>query len=285
MNIALLISGSLGELILYNLVESHTISFVLTDKRSVNIMQYCEARDIPVYLGNPRNREIDEFLNGRDCEIMISVNYLFLIDQRLIRFAKLCFNVHGSLLPKYRGRTPHVWAIINNETVTGVTAHLIDEGCDTGDIIDQHEISIEPEDTGFTILEKFKPVYISIVDRVLENYNQGDLNFTTQNENKATFFGKRVPTDGKIDWNWSAERIVNWVRAQAFPYPGAYSIYKGQLIIIDRLIKSDLGFHYQVENGTILSTDPLLVKCCNSTLELTSLRTESPIFEINEKFS
>src|SRR5690606_11116288 len=99
----------------------------------------------------------------RAVDVLFSINYLFLIERDVLSQDPRVVNLHGSLLPKYRGRTPHVWAIINNESHTGVTAHLVDEGCDTGPIILQREVPIEYTDTGATILLKFSSLYPEII--------------------------------------------------------------------------------------------------------------------------
>lgn len=285
MKIALLVSGSLGEFVLNHFIKNYNLNFVFTDKGSENIVNICYSNNIPVYIGNPRKPEIYGFLKDKSCDLMISVNYLFIIDEKVIKIVKgLCFNVHGSLLPKYRGRTPHVWAIINNEKVTGITAHVIDEGCDSGDVLNQVKVKIDKEDTGSSILEKFKDLYIPLIESVLSDFKHDNLTLTKQDENKATYFGKRTPEDGRIDWNWSVERIINWVRAQAAPYPGAFTFYNGKKLIIDKVSKSKYGFHFEVANGTILSKMPLLVKCCNSVLEIEITRNGEIDFSINEKF-
>jgi len=285
MKIGFLVSGGLGELAIKYFVGKVDIQFVLTDKGSNGIIRVCEQNKIPYFVGNPRSSKIDSFIESKNCDIIASVNYLFLINRNVINKAKdFCFNIHGSLLPKYRGRTPHVWSIINGESYTGISAHKIDEGCDTGDIIKQIIVDIEPEDTGSIILEKYKNLYIPILEEIFELYKNGAISFTKQDESKATYFGKRTPEDGRINWDWDFERIRNWVRAQASPYPGAFTIYNGKRIIIDKISKSDFGFHYQMENGTILSLDPLLIKCSNSVLKVDSLRNNDVKFVVNDRF-
>jgi methionyl-tRNA formyltransferase len=285
MKIAFLVSGELGEFVLKHFINKYNLSFVLTDKESKNIVNICNSNNIPFYAGNPRKQAIESFVNELSCDVIVSVNYLFLVDSKVIKLAKkLCFNLHGSLLPKYRGRTPHVWAIINNEIETGITAHIIDEGCDTGDIIKQIKVKIEKEDTGASILEKYKQLYIHLVEQVLYDFNNGTLVCTKQEETKATYFGRRTPDDGRIDWNWSAERIINWVRAQAYPYPGAFTYYNQNKVIIDKISKSDFGFNYNIANGTILSCLPLQVKCCDSVVHIKQIRFNEVEFKINEKF-
>lgn len=284
MKIGFLVSGSLGDVVLRHFEQSYDISFVMTDSTSVQIIEYCNQKKIPLFIGNPRNKKVNRFIAHKECDVIASVNYLFLIQKNIIDLAKdLCFNIHGSLLPKYRGRTPHVWAIINNEKVTGISAHVIDEGCDTGAIIKQIEIPISKSDTGATILDKYKKSYVPLIEEVLEKHQSNQLIYNRQDESKATYFGKRTPEDGQIDWNWQAERIVNWVRAQAYPYPGAFTFYKDRKITIDKVSICDYGFHFEQENGTILSTLPLIIKGPNSTVKIEILREQEVEFEKNTK--
>jgi methionyl-tRNA formyltransferase len=285
MKVGFLISGGLGELVLNYFVDKVEVEFVLTDKGSDNIINICKYNNVPVFAGNPRNSKIDSFLKDLQCDVIASVNYLFIVNKNVIDKAKyLCFNIHGSLLPKYRGRTPHVWSIINNEQQTGITAHKIDEGCDTGEIIKQISIAIESDDTGAIILDKYKEKYIPLIEEIFELFINGKLESYKQDDSKATYFGKRTPEDGRINWDWDFERIRNWVRAQAFPYPGAFTFYEGKKIIIDKVSRSDFGFHFQMENGTILNSDPLLIKCSNSALKVDLMRTSDVSFSINGKF-
>jgi len=273
MKIALLISGGLGLQVLEHLLTSdEKISCVLTNKSSTEIIDRCKAAQIPTFIGNPRNGKGAEFAKQFGFDLILSVNYLFIIEKDLFSLATVSCNIHGSLLPKYRGRTPHVWAIINNEQKAGITAHLIDEGCDTGDIIRQVEVSIAPNDTGADILRKYNLEYLPLVDSILADFKKGTLEFTAQDQSKATFFGKRTPEDGEIDWGWQKERIRNWVRAQADPYPGAFTHLEETKIIIDEIVYSDLGFKQSQPNGLIVSSSPLMVKTPNGVIELKKVR-------------
>ena len=184
----------------------------------------------------------------------------------------LALNIHGSLLTKYRGRTPHVWAIINNELETGITAHLIEEGSDTGDIIEQIKINIDCYDTGADILNKFNDHYLDLLNLVLTKARLGKLTFRKQRNECATYYGKRTADDGKINWNWQKERIFNWIRAQASPYPGAFTYYNGNKIIIDKIKYTEIGFTNEMSNGLVISTIPFLVKTPNGVVELCKVR-------------
>lgn len=288
MNLALFVSGGLGFKVLDHLKESkYTIRCVFTDSNSERIVEKANDIRLPIFIGNPRNDRALRFIDAYEIDIILSVNYLFLIERLLFSKAKLAVNIHGSLLPKYRGRTPHVWAIINNESKTGVTAHLIDDGCDTGDIIKQKEVIIDDSDTGADVLEKFNKLYVPLVDEILSDFERGKIKPLPQNNKNATFFGKRTPHDGRINWGWQKERIRNWVRAQAYPYPGAFTFYEGldEKVIIDEVVFSDRGFNEADRNGLIVSLNPICVKTPNGVLEIRNIRNlESlSILEVGQK--
>ena len=275
MNLALFVSGGLGFKVLNHLKESkHSIQCVFTDSNSKEIIDTANDKQLPIFTGNPRNKRAIKFIDAYELDIILTINYLFLIERSLFSKAKFAVNIHGSLLPKYRGRTPHVWAIINNEPKTGVTAHLIDEGCDTGDIVKQKDVIIDDTDTGADILEKFNKIYVPLVDEILVDFERGSIKPLPQNNKNATFFGKRTPDDGKINWDWQKERIRNWVRAQAYPYPGAFTYYEGlnEKVIIDEVVFSDRGFNETDRNGLIISLNPICVKTPNGVLELRNIR-------------
>ncbi|MHA7863443.1 methionyl-tRNA formyltransferase [Flagellimonas marinaquae] len=283
MKIGLMVSGGLGLLTLRDLCADQNLIFVMTDRRSTDIIEYCSQKRLECYVGNPRNGQVSRFVEKKDIDVLISVNYQFLIEPELINLPKKhAFNLHGSLLPKYRGRTPHVWAIINGEKETGITAHLIDEGCDTGKIIEQIKIPIHRTDTGASILQKFNNEYPRLVRSVLRQIETETLNPIPQDNSKGTYYGKRTPEDGMINWDWSKERIYNWIRAQAPPYPGAFTFLNGKKITIRSSSFSDLGFHYKDKNGILLSTNPLTVKTCNGTLEIELLNSDDfSLMELN----
>ena len=120
MVLGVLTSGNLGLNILIKIESRFMIGFVLTDSNSLKIIDFCKLKKIPYYTGNPRKNKAYEFIKNITVDIIASVNYLFLINKDIINHScKLTFNIHGSLLPKYRGRTPHVWAIIKMKKKLG----------------------------------------------------------------------------------------------------------------------------------------------------------------------
>lgn len=274
MMLGVLTSGELGVYTLRQISENYKIGFVLTDSKSLDVISFCKEKNIPFFKGNPRDGKGFEFIKNIEVDIIASINYLFLIENDIINHSThLTFNIHGSLLPKYRGRTPHVWSIINNEKITGITAHIIDSGCDTGDIISQIEIPIGENDTGNDVLEKYKNEYFNLVETVILKFKQGKIQPFRQNIEEATYFGKRTPDDGEINWHWQKERIKNWVRAQSKPYPGAYTFYLDKKIIIDEVKYSNCGYSNDMENGVILANSPkIIVKTPNGAIELIKIR-------------
>lgn len=285
MNFAFLVSGSLGFKILESSYACNEISFVMTDSQSDDIIQFCLKNSINYFVGNPRKNKASEFLKSNKADYLFSINYLFIVEADVFNSIKnYCINFHGSLLPKYRGRTPHVWAIINNEKITGITAHLMTENCDEGDIVYQKKIEIPSDITGGELLRIYMNQYPIIVEKVTNLIKTNSIHFTPQNNTLATWFGKRTAEDGKINWDWQKERIYNWVRAQAHPYPGSFTFLNGTKIIINAISFSEYGFDYSIPYGTILQGgEKPIVKTSNGAIVLENYSTsENLIFLKNQ---
>lgn len=281
MKLGILTSGSLGRDTLEKIIPYYDVSFVLTDTNSISIIDFCKNNNIPFFKGNPRNGKAFQFIKNIQVDVLISINFLFLIESDIINHPKiLSFNIHGSLLPKYRGRTPHVWSIINNEKNSGISAHIIDEGCDTGAILSQVIIQIGQNDTGNDLLNKYKSKYFSLIKDVLDKIESNKLAPLIQDDSLATYYGIRKPEDGRINWNWHKERIRNWVRAQANPYPGAFSFVNGNKLTIDEVEEVSNGFTNLTENGIVLEIEPnIIVKTSNGALKLTKFREDIKILK------
>jgi methionyl-tRNA formyltransferase len=146
-------------------------------------------------------------------------------------------NVHASLLPKYRGAAPINWAIINGEKNTGITTMLMDEGMDTGDILLQHEIPIDEEDTGETLSEKLSHIGAELLIQTIKLLKENKLSPIPQDHSKATYASMLKKEDGLIDWSKSAQEIRNSIRG-TLPWPGAYTFLEGKNLKIYRAIVS-----------------------------------------------
>lgn len=284
-NYGILVSGTLGLRCLEFINNISRVCYVLTDTRSIEIVNFCIKNNIPYFIGNPRNDKAVDFIKKYPTDVILSINYLFIINSDLIRLPrKYAINFHGSLLPKYRGRTPHVWSIINNEKETGITAHRITEECDKGEIVHQEKIQILPDTTGGNILEQFINLYPVIIQKVIRMIENDQVALVEQDETKATWFGKRTSEDGEINWNWQKERIYNWVRAQSSPYPGAFSFYNKIKIIIHKIEFSEIGFDFKQENGTILQGgNQPIIKTPNGAVKLSVIETDRMIEFIKDE--
>jgi methionyl-tRNA formyltransferase len=132
-------------------------------------------------------------------------------------------NMHGSLLPQYRGRAPVNWAILRGERETGATLHYMVERADAGDIVDQLAVPILQNDDAHAVFSKVTMAAETILARSLPGLIAGTAPRRPQPVEPGQYFGRRRPEDGRIDWTWPAEQIHNLVRAVAPPFPGAYA--------------------------------------------------------------
>lgn len=138
-----------------------------------------------------------------------------------------CINVHGSLLPKYRGAAPIQWAVINGEIVTGITTMMTDIGLDTGDILKQCELSVQPDETAGELYERMAVAGAELLEKTIDELLDGTLTRIKQNESKATKCGMLKKEDGKLDFALSAQSVHNRVRGTN-PWPGAYALLNGE---------------------------------------------------------
>ncbi len=142
-----------------------------------------------------------------------------------------CINVHASLLPKYRGASPIQWAVINGDSVTGVTIQRMDKGIDTGDIIAKREVPIAPDETGGSLFDKLSEVGAKLCVEAVEMIGQGTAVYTPQNHKEATHTSMISKELGCIDWNQPAKRIECLVRGLN-PWPSAYTHFNQKTLKI-----------------------------------------------------
>ena len=144
------------------------------------------------------------------------------------------FNVHGSLLPKYRGRAPVNWAVLHGETQTGATLHEMVEKPDAGRIVDQEPVAILPDELAVDVFRKVTGAAERVVKRSLPKLIDGSAVLRAQDSSKGSYFGGRRPEDGRIDWSASTKRVHDLVRAVAPPYPGAFTEIEGKRLRVLR---------------------------------------------------
>ena len=161
-------------------------------------------------------------------------DFLFSFYYRLMLGAALlaipgrgAFNMHGSLLPKYRGRAPVNWAILHGETETGATLHEMVEKPDAGRIVDQEPVAILPDERAVDVFGKVTRAAERVLRRSLPKLVDGSAVLRAQDLSRGGYFGGRRPEDGRIDWSGSAKQVHDLVRAVAPPYPGAFTEVEG----------------------------------------------------------
>jgi methionyl-tRNA formyltransferase len=167
-------------------------------------------------------------------DVFFSFYYRSLLGREMLEIPpKGAFNLHGSLLPLYRGRCPVNWVLVNGEKETGVTLHRMVEMPDAGDIAAQKRVPIAFEDTAVSLYGKLCRQGALLLDEVLPRIKDGTVIFTPQDIGSGSYFGGRNPDDGRIDWRWPAMRIYNLIRAVTEPYPGAFAfLMSGEKIVI-----------------------------------------------------
>jgi methionyl-tRNA formyltransferase len=139
-------------------------------------------------------------------------------------------NLHDSLLPKFTGFSPVLWALISGESEFGLTVHRMDDGLDTGDILIQHALPIGPADTGTELVMRAMDLIPGALRDALSALESGTAVWRPQNKAERTYFHKRSERDSWIDWNWPAEDLERFVRALSDPYPRAFTSYRGERI-------------------------------------------------------
>ncbi|MEO8157068.1 MAG: formyltransferase [Betaproteobacteria bacterium] len=169
-------------------------------------------------------------------DFLFSFYYRQMIGPRLLASASRgALNMHGSLLPKYRGRAPVNWAVIKGERETGATLHYMVEKPDAGDLVDQQAVPILPDDTAQEVFAKVTLAAEIVMHRSLPLLLAGKAPRLQQDLARGSYFGGRKPEDGRIDWNETAEAVHNLVRGVAPPYPGAFTTVAGKTL---RILKS-----------------------------------------------
>lgn len=223
---------------------------------------------IPVYAPDNVNHPIwVNRIAGLAPDIIFSFYYRNLLSEEILQLAPTgAFNLHGSLLPKYRGRAPLNWVLVNGESETGITLHRMVKRADSGEIITSQRVAITQDDVAITLHHKLCQAARQLLDRILPAINAGDILSVPQCESDATYYSRRRPEDGLIDWNKPVSTVHNLVRAVAAPWPGAFSYNGSQKFTIwSSRIYPDAQ---DALPGSVISVSPLRVACADGALEI-----------------
>ena len=199
-----------------------------------SVAKLCAEKNIPYLTPNAQELiELTPKIQALAPDYIFSFYYRFMIPAQILACAKIAaLNMHGSLLPKYRGRAPVNWAILHGEAETGATLHVMEAKPDAGDIVGQSAVTIGPDETATDVFEKVSKAAVTVINEALPSLLQGIVPRKPNELEKGSYFGGRKPADGEIFWDQSAKQVHNLVRAVAPPYPGAFTGYKGKTMIV-----------------------------------------------------
>ena len=201
-----------------------------------SVAKLCVEKNIP-YI-TPRADELMGLipqLQSLAPDYIFSFYYRHMIPVQILACAKIAaLNMHGSLLPKYRGRAPVNWAILHGELETGATLHIMEVKPDAGDIVGQAAVSIGPDETATEVFGKVSTAAVEVINQVLPSLVQGNVPRKPNELEKGSYFGGRKPADGQIQWKQTALQVHNLVRAVAPPYPGAFTDHQGLTMLVAR---------------------------------------------------
>ncbi len=204
-------------------------------------------------------------------DFLLSFYYRNMIKPEVLELATQgALNLHGSYLPRYRGRVPVNWAVINGETETGATLHYMVEKPDAGDIVDREKVAIDFTDTALDVFNKVTDAAVTVIGRSWPKLVAGTAPRVPMDLTAGNYCGGRKPADGLIDWSKSAVGIYNLVRGVTHPYPGAFTTLAGKKVTI----WSAWPVAGSGEPGRVVSTSPLLVGTGDGLLEIRSLQVE-----------
>jgi len=236
-----------------------------------SVRQLAERHGIKVLTSDINLPENGELLREIAPDFILSFYYRNMIKPAVLAIPKMgALNLHGSYLPKYRGRVPVNWAVINGETETGATLHYMVEKPDAGAIVDQEKVTIAFTDTAFDVFNKVTEAAVRVIGRSWPMLRDGKAQRILMDLKLGSYFGGRKPADGLIDWTKPAIQIYNLIRGVTHPYPGAFTWLEGRKVIIWQAWPVEGSG----EPGRIVSQSPLLVGTGQGLLEIRSLQIE-----------
>ncbi|HNC52352.1 MAG TPA: formyltransferase [Accumulibacter sp.] len=220
-----------------------------------SVRQLCAENDIPcIAPDNANTPEIEARVAALDADFLFSFYYRHMLKSPLLQCVRRgAYNMHGSLLPRYRGRAPVNWAVLHGERETGATLHQMTVKPDNGPIVDQFAVPILPDDTAQEVFQKVTVAAELCLTRTLPKLIEGSAEHRTQDLTQGAYFGGRRAEDGRIDWQQNARQIHNLVRAVSRPYPGAFSDFPaGRLVLWRTRVIDDQGLR---EGSGMLAND------------------------------
>jgi methionyl-tRNA formyltransferase len=204
-----------------------------------------------------------------DPDFIFSFYYRRMLPAALLALARRgALNMHGSLLPRYRGRAPVNWAVLNGETETGASLHYMVAKPDAGALVDQERVPIGPDDTAFEVAQRVADAAVIVLRRSLPALVAGTARATPLDLSRGSYFGGRRPADGEFRLDWPAARIHNLVRAVAPPFPGAYLPLGESLLRVHRTRRLDGPARHAATGPCLLVEDGRVIAECGDGARL-----------------
>jgi methionyl-tRNA formyltransferase len=241
-----------------------------------SVAAWAVRRGVPCVRAAGRDARLVEFVELHQPALLWIADYRYLLPAQVLALApRGAVNLHPSLLPAYRGRAPLNWAILNGETELGLTAHFVDAGTDTGDVIEQRRFALREDQDVADALAALYPLYVELTRDVLRQFESGRVRRRPQDASRASEFPRRRPADGAIDWTRDARSVHNLVRAVTRPYPGAFCEHAGRRLYVwkSRVLEEPAG----AAPGTLLTARPneLVFACGRGRLRVLAWTYES----------
>jgi methionyl-tRNA formyltransferase len=239
-----------------------------------SVRELARKHGIPVLTSDINLGENVERVKEVAPDLLLSFYYRNMIRAEVLEIPRLgALNIHGSYLPKYRGRVPVNWAVINGESETGATLHYMVEKPDAGDIVDQEKVGIAFTDTALDVFNKVTGAAVEVLARSYPLLIAGKAPRRPMELSSGSYFGGRRPADGCIDWSRSAVEIYNLIRGVTHPYPGAFTYLGGKKV----LIWSAAPAEGEGEPGKVISVEPLLIGTGAGLLEIRTIQEEEKL--------
>ena len=217
--------------------EMFSISYAPSGVRNVNYVDFkalATDRNMPcIPYHREKPKEFAAGVKALEPDLILVAGWYYMVSRSLRECAPLgAVGLHGSLLPKYRGGAPLVWAMIHGETESGLSFFYLEDGVDAGDVIGRARFAIEERDTIADAMKKMEEAAEHLLRTYLPLLAQGRAPRRAQDHSQATEYPQRSPEDGEIDWSRSTLEIRNFIRAQTRPYPGAFTRIGGKKVVL-----------------------------------------------------
>ena len=254
--------------LLKNNIKIHQV-FTHKDNKNHNIwwdsvFEFCKEKSINCdYDENYTHREIYNIIKKLKILTIFSFHYRRILPEYILELPQNgCINLHCSLLPKYRGKAPVNWQIINGEKKSGFTLHYMTKHIDEGNIIYQFEVPISYDDNILSLYRKLENAVEQYLNESIKNIVLGNCSSRKQIISEGSYYGTRKPEDGIIDWSSNAIEIYNLIRAVTKPYPGAFTYLNGKKILIwkAQILSSNHNYEFEGPSNFKLLNGDLLVK-------------------------